>query len=149
MVGGHQRLQVLTDLGHRTASVSVVDLDNDREKAPDLALKKVGGEWDVPMLKAVLESIDTGAIDFEITGFDLSEIEAMMTASMPRGVEGDVPEPPTSVARPVSSAGAGSAVAPSRTRAVDPPRSRRDHRLRPRSTRPSTTKATVLGGCSL
>ena len=37
VIGGHQRLTVLTDMGYETADVVVVDLDKDDEKA----LKKI------------------------------------------------------------------------------------------------------------
>jgi len=36
-------------------------------------------EWDLPGLKDALESLDTGAFDMEATGFDVKEIEELMT----------------------------------------------------------------------
>ena len=36
-------------------------------------------EWSLPGLKDVLESLDTGAFDMEATGFDVKEIEDLMT----------------------------------------------------------------------
>ena len=50
VVGGHQRLTVLRDLGHTTAPTVLVELDEKREKALNLALNKIAGEWDMPML---------------------------------------------------------------------------------------------------
>lgn len=79
LVGGHQRLKVLKDLGYAEAQVSVVDLDETREKALNLALNKISGEWDMPKLKDLLEKLDTGAFDMEITGFDEKELEQLMT----------------------------------------------------------------------
>lgn len=46
VVGGHQRLKVLEDLGHNTVDVIVVELDETREKALNIALNKISGEWD-------------------------------------------------------------------------------------------------------
>lgn len=80
LVGGHQRLKVLKELGYQEVECSVVDLDPSREKALNIALNKIEGEWDLPKLKDLLEELDTGELDIEITGFDLDEIEKMMTA---------------------------------------------------------------------
>ena len=79
LVGGHQRLKVLQELGYTEVEVSVVNLSDTKEKAQNLALNKISGDWDYPLLKDLLESLDTGIIDMEITGFDLGEIEDLMT----------------------------------------------------------------------
>lgn len=79
LVGGHQRLKILKDLGIESVDVSVVDLTPVKEKALNIALNKIEGEWDFPKLKDLLEELDTGDFDMEITGFDLKEIEDLMT----------------------------------------------------------------------
>lgn len=79
VVGGHQRLKVLKDLGYTEIEVSVVDLTDEQEKALNVALNKISGEWDFPLLKDLLEELDTGDFDVELTGFDLNEIEDLMT----------------------------------------------------------------------
>ena len=79
LVGGHQRLKVLKELGQTEVEVSVVDLPDNKEKALNLALNKISGEWDLPRLKDILEELDTGDIDIEITGFDVKEIEDLLT----------------------------------------------------------------------
>lgn len=56
-----------------------MDLDAEKEKALNIALNKTGGDWDLPLLKDLLEELDTGTFDIEITGFDAKEIEALMT----------------------------------------------------------------------
>ena len=89
LVGGHQRLKILRELGIEKVEVSVVDLDEVREKALNLVLNKIQGEWDFPKLKDLLEKLDTGELDIEITGFDLKEIENLMTQFHP--TEEDLP----------------------------------------------------------
>ncbi|KKK57080.1 hypothetical protein LCGC14_3058090, partial [marine sediment metagenome] len=42
-------------------------VDDAKEKALNLALNKISGEWDFPALKDLLEELDTGAFDMEIT----------------------------------------------------------------------------------
>ncbi len=69
LVGGHQRLKILKELGHTETDVSIVDLPPEKEKALNIALNKISGEWDMPALKDLLEELD-GAIDLDITGFD-------------------------------------------------------------------------------
>ncbi len=79
LVGGHQRLKILKEMGFKEVEVSVVDLTDAKEKALNLALNKISGEWDYPLLKDILEEINTGDFDIEITGFDEKEIEDLMT----------------------------------------------------------------------
>ena len=79
VVGGHQRLKVLKELGYEKVKVSVVDLDEQKEKALNLALNKIEGDWDKTLLKNLLEELDTGEFDMELTGFDEKEIEKLMT----------------------------------------------------------------------
>ena len=79
VVGGHQRLKILAAEGAMEVEVSVVNLDDPSEKALNLALNKTGGEWDLPKLKDLLEELDTGAFDMEITGFGEDEIADLMS----------------------------------------------------------------------
>lgn len=74
VVSGHQRLTILADTGAEETEVSVVDLDETREKQLNIAMNKVGGDWDEAKLKELLDSLGDAALD---TGFDLAEIEAL------------------------------------------------------------------------
>jgi len=96
LVGGHQRLKILKARGDKSVEVSVVDLDEPKEKALNLALNKISGDWDLPALKDLLEELDTGDFDMDITGFDASEIEDLMTQFHVDGddEEDEVPELP-------------------------------------------------------
>jgi len=104
LVGGHQRLTVLRDLGHTSAPTVLVDLDELREKALNLALNKIAGEWDMPMLKDLLLDIERSGGDQTLSGFDPKEIEEIITTYRDDdpGEDIPVPEPP---ADPVSRAG--------------------------------------------
>jgi len=79
VVGGNQRLKALRELEIEEVDVVVVDLDDAKEKALNVALNKISGEWDFIKLKDVLTDIDTGDFDIELTGFDLDEIENLIT----------------------------------------------------------------------
>ena len=60
LVGGHQRLKVLKELGYQEVEVSVVDLPEEKEKALNIALNKIQGDWDYVKLKDLLQDLDTG-----------------------------------------------------------------------------------------
>ena len=96
IVGGHQRYKVLLDMGMREVDCVVVDLDETKEKALNLALNKIQGDWDYIKLKDLLQELDTGEFDLELTGFDMDEIEDLMTQFHVPGeiVEDEAPEPP-------------------------------------------------------
>jgi ParB-like chromosome segregation protein Spo0J len=87
IVGGHQRLKCYLALGKDEVEVWAVWLDEAQEKAANIALNKLSGEFDMPKLKDILEEIDVGEIDVDITGFSLEEISKMMEASMPEETE--------------------------------------------------------------
>jgi DNA modification methylase len=79
LVGGHQRLKILKERGDKEVEVSVVDFDDAKEKALNIALNKISGDWDMPLLKDLLEELDTGDFDMDLTGFTSKEIEDLMT----------------------------------------------------------------------
>lgn len=81
LVGGHQRLKVLLEDEPALEAVqaSIVNLPLAKEKALNLALNKIAGEWDMPKLKDLLQELDTGEFDMLITGFDEMEIENLIS----------------------------------------------------------------------
>ena len=78
IIGGHQRHTVLSDLGYTEADVVVVDLSKDDEKALNVALNKISGEWDELKLKDLLVELDLGDYDISLTGFDNHELEELI-----------------------------------------------------------------------
>lgn len=75
IIGGHQRYNILLDLGYDTAQVVIVDLDKNSEKALNVALNKITGEWDEEKLYDLLQDLDLNGYDFSLTGFTRSELE--------------------------------------------------------------------------
>ena len=63
VVGGHQRLKVLVDLGQREIDCVVVDLDLQQEKALNIALNKIQGDWDENKLASLMAEFDASAFD--------------------------------------------------------------------------------------
>jgi DNA modification methylase len=76
LVGGHQRLTVLRDMGATEADVSVVDLDEGREKALNVALNKISGDWDEKALAELMKSLD-GDLQ-ALSGFDDVELDDLL-----------------------------------------------------------------------
>ena len=58
--------------------VWAVWLDEAQEKAANIALNKLSGEFDLPALKDLIEELDTGDIDLDIIGFGNDEIASLM-----------------------------------------------------------------------
>lgn len=79
IVGGHQRATVLQALGYEEVEVVVTELDKQSEKALNIALNKITGQWDMPALKDILLDLEGTNFDVELTGFDMAEIEDLMT----------------------------------------------------------------------
>ena len=78
IVGGHQRLKVLADLGYDTVDCVVVELDETREKALNVALNKISGDWDESKLALLIADLDGSDFDAELTGFDDEEIQSLI-----------------------------------------------------------------------
>ena len=73
VVGGHQRLKVLKDLGYEEIDCVIVDLSLEQEKALNVALNKISGEWDNNLLGELLKELELTGYDITLTGFDLKE----------------------------------------------------------------------------
>jgi DNA modification methylase len=78
IVGGHQRVAVLRDLGWTTVPVSIVRLSQSEEQLLNLALNKIDGKWDDEKLKELLEQLNEEGQDITLSGFDLSEINSFI-----------------------------------------------------------------------
>ena len=80
VIGGHQRLKVLKELGHAQIDVVVVDIPKDKEKALNVALNKITGEWDDARLVSLLQEIKADGM-LEFTGFDEAEFDKLLNSA--------------------------------------------------------------------
>lgn len=78
IVGGHQRVEACKRLGRETIPVVYVDLDDAREKALNLALNKISGEWDEDRLRSLLSELRAGEMDLDLTGFSGVELDDLI-----------------------------------------------------------------------
>ncbi len=90
LVGGHQRLKILLDSGVTEVQVSVVDMDIEKEKALNIALNKISGDWDDEKLAALLQELSDGSIGIELTGFEQEELDEILDR-LPADTEIDDP----------------------------------------------------------
>jgi DNA modification methylase len=89
IVGGHQRYKVLTALGYKEIDCVVVDLDEQREKALNVALNKISGEFDIPLLTDLLKGLNEDGFDVSLTGFDAAEIDELFRDKTAASVKED------------------------------------------------------------
>lgn len=90
VVGGHQRLKILKEEGYKKVKVSVVDLSESQEKALNIALNKISGEWDQEKLNQIFKELqDDVEIDVKLTGFDIEEINDIVANFDTTAVEED------------------------------------------------------------
>lgn len=78
VVGGHQRLKVLIDLGLTEVDCVVVEMSEDKEKALNIALNKISGEWDKDKLALLIADLQGADFDVSLTGFDPAELDDLL-----------------------------------------------------------------------
>lgn len=78
VIGGHQRLKVLKELNYEKIECIVVDLDKTQEKALNIALNKISGEWNTEKLENLLQELLQENFDVNLTGFDSEEIDNIL-----------------------------------------------------------------------
>ena len=89
VVGGHQRLKVLIDMGITEVECVVVELTEEKEKALNVALNKISGDWDTDKLALLIADLQGTDFDVSLTGFDDQEIESLFRADTESGVKDD------------------------------------------------------------
>lgn len=89
VVGGHQRLKVLEELGYVSVDCVVVDLEEPDEKALNVALNKISGDWDKDKLADLLADLESLDYDLALTGFDLPELDELFKDHLQEGVQDD------------------------------------------------------------
>ena len=89
VVGGHQRLKVLMDMGMTEVDCVVVAMDEDKEKALNIALNKISGDWDKDKLALLIADLQGADFDVSLTGFEPAEIDDLFKDTLKDGVKDD------------------------------------------------------------
>lgn len=80
VIGGHQRLNVLKDLGYEEVQCVVVHIEDEHKvKALNIALNKIMGAWNEQLLADLI--VDLQSVDFnvDLTGFEAPEVEQLFS----------------------------------------------------------------------
>lgn len=78
VVSGHQRLSAMKYLGRTEVECVLVDLDEPEEKALNIAMNKISGDWDMEKLKDLLKDLDLSGLDMTLTGFADEELQGLI-----------------------------------------------------------------------
>jgi DNA modification methylase len=79
VIGGHQRLLVARRLGLRTVPVIWLEVSIDQARLLGLALNRIGGSWDEPLLGRLLVELGSSpAVDLSLSGFGPDEITDLL-----------------------------------------------------------------------
>lgn len=89
IIGGHQRISVLKTLGYEDIDCIVIDIDKTKEKALNIALNKITGEWNKELLADLIKDLQEIDYDVEFTGFEPPEIDELFNELHPKGVKED------------------------------------------------------------
>jgi ParB-like chromosome segregation protein Spo0J len=76
VIGGHQRLQILREMGAEKVPTVSVNLSEEDEKELNIRLNKNGGQWDIDLLSNfdVVDLKEWGFKDIEL-GFNIDKID--------------------------------------------------------------------------
>ena len=89
VVGGHQRLKVLMDMGITEVECVVVEMPEDKEKALNIALNKISGDWDKDKLALLIADLQGADFDVSLTGFEAAEIDDLFKGTLKDGIKDD------------------------------------------------------------
>ena len=103
VVGGHQRLKVLIDMGITEVECVIVEMDEDKEKALNVALNKISGEWDNDKLALLIADLQGADFDVSLTGFEPEELEDLFREDTKKGVQDDDFDVDAELAKPTFS----------------------------------------------
>ena len=89
VVGGHQRLKVLLDMGITEVECVVIEMGEEKEKALNIALNKISGDWDKDKLVLLIADLQGADFDVSLTGFEPAELDALFKDSLKEGIHDD------------------------------------------------------------
>lgn len=90
VIGGHQRLNVLKDLGYEEVQCVVVHIEDEHKvKALNIALNKITGAWNETMLADLLVDLQSVDFNLDLTGFEAPEVEQLFSKVHDKKVKED------------------------------------------------------------
>lgn len=90
IIGGHQRLTVLKDLGFKEVQCVQVHIeDENKVKALNVALNKITGSWNEELLVDLILDLQEADFDTDLTGFEFPEIDQLFSKVHDKDIEED------------------------------------------------------------
>ena len=89
VVGGHQRLKILLNMGMEEVDCVVVEMNEEKEKALNIALNKINGDWDREKLALLITDLNAADFDVSLTGFDPGELDDLFKDTMKEKIKED------------------------------------------------------------
>lgn len=103
VVGGHQRLKVLMDMGIIEVECVIIEIDEEKEKALNIALNKISGDWDKDKLALLIADLQGVDFDVSLTGFDPKELDDLFKDTLKEGIHDDDFDVETELKKPAIS----------------------------------------------
>ena len=80
VIGGHQRLTVLKNLGYTEVECVVLHIEDEHQvKALNVALNKITGAWNEQLLADLLVDLQSADFNTDLTGFEPAEIDQLFS----------------------------------------------------------------------
>ena len=80
VIGGHQRLTVLKEMGYEEVQCVVVHIEDEHKvKALNIALNKITGAWNEQLLADLIVDLQSVDFDVNLTGFEAPEVEQLFS----------------------------------------------------------------------
>ena len=80
---------MLAGLGYDEIDCIVIDIDKTKEKALNIALNKITGEWNKELLADLIKDLEDSSFDVGITGFEPPEIEQLFNSVHDKKIKED------------------------------------------------------------
>lgn len=103
VVGGHQRLKILLNMGMEEVDCVVVEMNEEKEKALNIALNKINGDWDREKLALLITDLNAADFDVSLTGFDPGELDDLFKDTLKDKIREDDFDVDSELSKPVVS----------------------------------------------
>lgn len=104
VIGGHQRLTVLKDLGYTEVQCVEVHIeDENKVKALNIALNKITGAWNEQLLADLIVDLQAANFNTDFTGFEAPEIEQLFSKVHNKDIKEDNFDVEAELAKPTMS----------------------------------------------
>jgi DNA modification methylase len=89
VIGGHQRIKAWKEMGNDSVPIMQIDITKKEEKALNLALNRISGDWDTDKLFSVINELRTDEM-LDFTGFDEKEVSQILDQFLEEDEEEDL-----------------------------------------------------------